>query len=336
MRYFLTGATGFIGGYLAKLLRQEGHEVVALVRTPSKAKALAELGITLHEGDITDKESLRAPMSGADGIFHLAAWYKVGANAKEKALAEEINVQGTRNVLEMMKELTIPKGIYTSTLAIFSDTEGRVPDESYRYDGSKGFLSEYDRTKWMAHYEVALPMVRAGLPLVILQPGVVYGPDDPSSIGSTLRDYLQGKVPAIPKSASFCWSHVEDIARAHLQAMEKGQPGETYIIAGEVATLERTLKLAQQITGKPAPRLLLPKGLTRGLASFLDVVGSVLPLPSAYTAEGLRAASATYLGDNARAKRELGYNPRSLETGLRETLQHEMKQLGMTSGIGGA
>ena len=101
MKYFITGATGFIGGRLARQLREAGHEVVAVVRNPAKAQDLAQLGVTLHQGDVTDKESMRKPMSGVDGVFHVAGWYKVGVRDKSQAYA--INVEGTRNVLELMK-----------------------------------------------------------------------------------------------------------------------------------------------------------------------------------------------------------------------------------------
>ena len=144
MKYFVTGATGFIGGRVARQLLAAGHEVITLARTPSKAQELVALGVKGHEGDITDKESLRAPMTGVDGVFHIAAWYKVGA--RDTSQAETINVGGTRNVLLMMKDLGIPKGVYTSTLTVFSDTRGQMVDESYKYTGTS-FLSEYDRTK---------------------------------------------------------------------------------------------------------------------------------------------------------------------------------------------
>ena len=133
MRYFLTGATGFIGGHVAQQLAATGHKVVALVRDPTKAANVAEMGAALHQGDITDKESLRRPMTGVDGVFHIAAWYKIGEGSL--AEARTINVQGTRNVLELMQELRIPKGVYTSTLAVFSDTKGRLVDETYRHNG---------------------------------------------------------------------------------------------------------------------------------------------------------------------------------------------------------
>src|SRR5690242_13065569 len=101
MMYFVTGATGFLGGEIVRQLRAAGHDVIALVRTPSKAGALRELGVTLAEGDIIEKESMRAPMTGVDGVYHAAAWYKVGA--RDSSMAENINIGGTRNVLELMK-----------------------------------------------------------------------------------------------------------------------------------------------------------------------------------------------------------------------------------------
>src|SRR6266700_2721964 len=149
MKYLVTGATGFIGGRVARQLLVAGHEGITVARTPSAAQDLVTLGVKVHAGDITNKESLRIPMTGVDGVFHIAAWYKIGA--RDMSQAEAINVGGTRNVLEMMKELGIPKGVYTSTLTVFSDTGGQMVDESYTYTGPP-FLSEYDRTKWKAHY----------------------------------------------------------------------------------------------------------------------------------------------------------------------------------------
>jgi nucleoside-diphosphate-sugar epimerase len=330
MRYFLTGATGFIGGKITRQLLAAGHQVVALVRTPSKAADLANLGVELHPGDITDKESMRAPMRGVDGVFHIAAWYKIGE--RDATMAERMNVDGTRNVLELMRELEIPRGVYTSTLAVFGDTHGKVVDESY-YDPGP-WLSEYDRTKWLAHYKVALPMSKDGLPLVIVQPGLVYGPGDTSSLHDVWVQYLKRRLPAVPRGVEYAPAHVEDIARGHILAMERGKPGESYIIAGSRYSLIDMLALAQKVTGIPAPRLHPRPGLMRALATILGVLGKVLPLPSSLSAEYLRiSAGVTYLGSNAKARRELGYNPRSLEEGLPETLKYEMEQLGMKHNV---
>ncbi len=326
MKYFLTGATGFIGERVAQQLLKAGHEVVALVRSPHKAKYLDALGITIAQGDLTDKNSMRAPMHGVDGVFHLAAWYKVGA--KDKSPAQRINVDGTRNVLELMREFDIPKGVYTSTLAVFSDTRRKMVDETYRYDGPH--LSAYDRTKWEAHYEVAVPMMKNGLPLVIVQPGAVYGPGDKSLIAETFTQFLKGRLPMVPKETAFCWAHVDDIAHAHILAMEKGRVGQSYIIAGPCHTLEETLTMASKISGKKVPRIRVGPPVLRGMAALMSVVEKIIPLPPSYTSESLRvSAGSTYLGDNSKARTELGYAPRALEQGLRETLLPMMHELGM-------
>ena len=128
MKYFITGATGFVGGVLAQQLREAGHEVRASVRSLEKAKDLQALGVKLYKGDVTDKESMREPMTGVDGVYHVAGWYKIGT--KDKSDGERVNIRGTRNVLELMQELKIPKGVYTSTLAVNSDTHGHLADEN--------------------------------------------------------------------------------------------------------------------------------------------------------------------------------------------------------------
>jgi nucleoside-diphosphate-sugar epimerase len=326
MRYFVTGATGFVGGAVARQLRAAGHDVVVAARTPAKAQDLASLGVDVRQGDVTEKESMREAMRGADGVFHIAGWYKLGVN--DKSDGERINVQGTRNVLELMRELEIPKGVYTSTLAVFSDTHGRMVDETYRYNGPH--LSEYDRTKWVAHYAVADPMIAQGLPLVIVQPGLIYGPGDTSSVRTTLIAYLKRKLPMVPLGTTYCWGHVEDTARGHIQAMELGRAGEAYIIAGERRDLVGALQLAERITGVPGPRIRIAPGMMKATAGLMSVVERIVPVREDYTAEYLREnAGTTYLGDNSKAKRELGFEVRPLEVGLAETLRHEMRLLGM-------
>jgi nucleoside-diphosphate-sugar epimerase len=319
-RYFVTGATGFIGRRLARQLVEAGHQVVALVRQPSRAGELSSWGVQLAQGDITEPDSLREPMRGADGVFHVAGWYHIGA--RDRSAGQQVNIEGTRNVLRAMAELGVPRGVYTSTLAVFGDTHGVLADESYVHHGP--WLSEYDRTKWVAHYEVALPMIRQGLPLVIVQPGAVYGPGDPSALGQTLRQYLRGRLLAIPRRTAFCWGHVEDTARAHLLAMQRGEPGQAYITAGPAHTLREALAIAATITHIAAPRLEVAPGVLRGLASLIGRIERRVPLPDGFSAEYLRvAAGVTYLGSSDRARRELGLQMRPLAEGLRETLSHE-------------
>lgn len=326
MRYLVTGATGFLGRRLALRLRDAGHEVRAVVRDPAGARDLAAAGVELFSGDITDRSSLQAPMMGTDGVFHLAALYKLGR--RNVGSAEHVNVTGTRNVLETMRDLGVEKGVYTSTLAVFSDTHGKLVDETYRYNPEGGFLSEYDRTKHLAHYEVAAPLQRAGLPLVTVMPGVVYGPGDPSAVGDLFRQYLQRRLFVIPAGTAFSWAFVDDVVTGHLLAMERGRAGEDYIIGGPVHTLEGVFTLAQKLTGIPAPRARLPPTLLRRAAGLIDRLETLFALPAAYTAEGLRSsAGVTYTGTNEKARAELGYAPRPLAEKLGETLQAEQARL---------
>lgn len=326
MRVFLTGGTGFVGGAVAGALADAGHEVAALVRDPARGEDLQSLGASLHPGDITRKETLAGPMEGVDAVCHVAGWYQVGV--RDQGEAWRVNVLGTQNVLETMRDLDIPRGVYTSTLAVFSDTHGEMKDETYRYEGPH--LSVYDRTKWLAHYEVAEPLMREGLPLTIVMPGIVYGPGDRGPLRPVILQYLQGRLRILPRGSGYCWGHVEDMARAHLQALEKGRPGESYIIAGPPHTVEEAFDLAERVTGIPAPRRRLSPRTLRLLAGLAAVAGRLAFWSEGNLAETLRVgAGVTYLGSNEKARRELGVRPRPLEEGWPETLEVEKRRLGL-------
>lgn len=322
MKYFITGATGFLGSALTRKLRAAGHAVHAVMRSPEKAKDLESTGVKLFKGDVTEKESMRLAMIGVDGVYHVAGWYKIGT--RDKSDGEKVNIKGTRNVLELMQELEIPKGVYTSTCAINSDTHGRVVDETYHFTGKH--LSEYDRTKAVAH-EIAKEFIANGLPLVIVMPGIIYGPGDTSTLRTNIIDFLNGKLPMIPDQAGNCFAYVDDIAQGHILAMEKGKIGETYIIAGERHTFADAFKLASEITGKRAPAV-APHQMLKIMSVLARPFDRLLP--PAYTSEGLRViAGVTYIGDNSKARRELGYDPRPFREGWEQTLRHEMNLLGM-------
>ncbi|MCC7124424.1 MAG: NAD-dependent epimerase/dehydratase family protein [Acidobacteria bacterium] len=322
-RYFVTGATGFLGSEITKQLITRGHQVVALVRDPARATLLRALGVSVHEGDITQRDSLRAPMTGVDGVFHCAAWYKVGEPSR---LAYATNVLGTRHVLETMRDLGIARGVYTSTVAVFSDTRGEVPDETYRYDGPH--LSHYDRTKWQAHYQVAQPMIAEGLPLVIVMPGLVYGPGDTSGMRTALVDLLRQRLPFTPRRTAFCWGHVEDTARGHIEAMERGVPGEAYIIAGPRHTFEEAFDTVASLAKVRRPLLHPGPRAMRAVARVTSLAEWLVDLPPALTPEALRVmAGTTYFGSSEKAKAALGFRARPLVEGMDQTLEHELRVL---------
>ena len=324
MKYLVTGATGFLGSRLALKLIQKGHRVHALVRDPGRAEDLKKAGAAIFQGDTTDRESVEAAMKGTDGVFHLAAIYRLGI--RDKKTAERVNVEGTRNVLEAMQKLDIAKGVYTSSLAVFSDTRGRTHDETYRFEGRH--ISVYDETKWRAHFEVAVPLIEKGLPLVIVMPGAVYGPGDKSSVGDGFVDYMNGKLKMIPTATVLCWSYIDDVVEGHLLAMKKGRPG-AYIIAGPPAPIEKAFGFLEKFTGIEPPKRRTSPGMMKMLSVLMKIMEPVVKPVPAYSSEGLRVmAGATYLGDNAKARAELGYNPRSLEDGMRETAAFLIKEHG--------
>lgn len=325
MEYLVTGATGLVGSHVVDQLVEDGHDVVAVTRSASNASHLPG-GVTVVEGDITDKATLREPMAGVDGVFHIAAWAYVGPGPENEAKAERINVEGTRNVLELMDELDVPKGVYTSTAGLYDDTDEPV-DESD--DPEKPPSPVYLRTKWRAHYEVARPLMADGLPLVVVLPGNAFGRwDKPYGTNrGVLRDYLRGDLPMIPRDWAFPFEHAADTARSHILAMEAGEPGEEYIVAGETHTMEELFDVAEDITGVPAPRA-VPPSVFGLMAAAMGVVERVTTPP-----EGLRAETLDFLSgkrvavDNSKAERELGIDHRPIEDGLREYFAWEREQL---------
>ena len=328
-QYFVTGATGFIGSHPVDRLVSEDHDVIALTRSRSNAAHLPE-AVTVVEGDITEKGSMRNAMAGVDGASNLAAWFQVGPGSWNVETVERINVEGTRNVLELMAELDVPKDVYVSTVGVYGNTGGDVIDESYRSPNS--LPSAYQRTKWRTHYEVAEPMTDDGLSLVIATLGAIFGPGDKDYGGTprtAFRDYLRGDLPMVPREFTLPFDCVEDTARILGQAMNRGEPGEEYVVSSEPRRLVEVFDLAEEISGVPAPRA-VPSALFRWLGHGMAGVERVTRPPKGFESELLRFFdSGEVLVDNTKARRDLGIEHRPLEAGLREYLDWEMKQPGM-------
>ncbi len=315
MKAFVTGGSGFIGRHLIRQLIEKGYHVHALARSPESIHIVEGLGATAVPGDITDAESMRPGMAGSDVVFHVAAWYKVGAT--ENLQAETINVGGTRKVLRMAHELGVPKIIYTSTIAVFGDTQGHLVDENY-YNGGP-FLTEYDRTKWLAHYKVAIPLIEKGAPIIIAMPGGVYGPGDTSLIAEQMRLFYRG-LPFVPApETTITYAHVEDVAAGHILLAEKGRIGESYILAGPAVPLGEMIDFWAYLTGKPASPLRLPAGVVRPFAPLMGVLQPALGLPATFARETTFIAGATYMARADKARAELGWETRPLQTGMLET-----------------
>jgi dihydroflavonol-4-reductase len=322
VKYFVTGATGFIGGHLAQKLITQGQQVVCLVRNPAKAETLAKLGATLVAGDVSDRAAMRESMHGVDGMFHIAALYKLGIEFKDQMVVA--NVEGTRHVLETALEVGVPKLVYTSTVGVFGNTHGKIVDETYRVE-QPSLKSEYERTKWAAHYEVAVPLQQKGAPLVIVQPGGVTGPGDTSPLNMTYDFYLKRLPVMMGPQAGLTVAHVDDIVDGHLLAMERGRSGESYILAGPSLTYQQMMEMWQSICGVPAPKIWLPgwtASLSAGLVAGLE---KVFKLKMTLSSEALTTqADYTFYSSADKAKRELGWQPRPIEQTFKEVLDDKL------------
>ena len=320
MRAFVTGATGFIGGHVARQLSERGDQVVALVRSPDKATDLREQGAELIEGDLSDEEAIKRGVDGAEAVFHVGAVYKVGIPKKDRDAMTDANVRGTERVLDAAHEAGVPRIVYVSTVNVFGDTEGKVVDESYRRDESKGFLSHYDETKYRSH-QVAEDRIGRGYPIVIVQPGGVYGPGDHSELGNIIKQVSTGKLKAKAfPDMGLMLGYVEDIAAGVLLAHDKGEIGESYVLAGEQTTMDDIIKRTAELAGRKPPGMTMPTALIKASAPLGPLVGPALGFPPNLGELISVSDGVTYWASDEKARRELGFQPRDLDTGLKQTL----------------
>ena len=324
MKVFVTGGTGFIGGEVVRRLRGRGDEVVCLVRSPEKAGKLKEMGCELASGDLGDEAAIRAGMRGCDAVIHAAAMYEVGIPAKQRPAMWDANVEGTRRVMEAAREEKVPRIVYVSTVGIFGNTHQKVVDETYK-NPETDFTSYYEETKLKAH-QVVQGMIDDGLPAIIVQPGGVYGPGDTSQVADLLEQFFAGKLPLMPfPELGICMTHVEDIAGGILLALEKGKLGETYVISGPATTMRGAIETVARVSGRKAPKRALPTVLMKAMIPVGPLVGKVMGQPPNLRELISSADGVTFWASYDKAARELGYSPRGMDEGLRQTLEADSR-----------
>ena len=318
MRAFVTGGTGFIGGSLVRRLRERGDDVVALVRNPEKASALREQGVELVAGDLDDSRAIRDGLEKADAAFHVAAVYKVGIPVSERAAMTEANVAGTERVLDAATDAGVQRIVYVSTVNAFGNTRGRIVDEDYRRNVNDGFVTWYDKTKYEAHV-AAEERIAKGAPIIIVQPGAVYGPGDHSELGVIVDQAMRGKLPFISfADTGVVMCHVDDIAAGILLAQAKGETGRHYVLGGDITTMRGIVRAAATAAGRRPPRMSMPSWAIKAGIPLAPVVTKLMGLPPNLR-EMVRASDGvTYWATDKRAREELGYAPRDLETGMRQ------------------
>jgi len=313
MTAFVTGGGGFIGRRLVRRLHETGASVRALARSEGSAASLRAAGCEVVIGDALDQDGLARAMDGCDVAYHLAGDYRVGIRATMRAAMEAANVTATERVIDAAVAAGLGRIVHVSTINAYGDTGYRVVDETYERPVPYRYVSFYDETKHRAHL-AAHRRIDAGAPVLIAMPGGVYGPGDHSSIGGVLDQAANGKLPALTfGDLGMNMAHVDDIAAGIALVGERGNVGQSYILGGEITTLAELVRRVAAIARQRAPRLTTPTWALRAAAPLVRRIGPDLgEIVSA-------SAGVTYWATDAKARRELGHEPRDLERGLTET-----------------
>jgi len=332
MTALVTGATGFVGSHVTRQLVNAGQSVRVLVRPNSNLQALAGLHVEYFEGDLRDQKSLGRALKGIRRVFHVAADYRLWTPRPEEIY--QINVEGTRNLLDAAGHSGVERIVYTSTVATIAvPRHGVLPNE-----GTQASLDEmighYKRSKFLAE-RVAVEAASAGMPVVIVNPTAPVGPWDwkPTPTGRIILDFLRGKMPAYVDTGLNV-APVEDIAEGHLLAAEKGRAGERYILGGRNMTLKQILDALSAITGRRAPRLRLPHAiaLAAGYADqlFSRLAGREPQIP----VEGVKMSRHRMFVQSDKAERELGYKPTSVGAALERAVNWYQQHGYLDAGAG--
>jgi nucleoside-diphosphate-sugar epimerase len=291
------------------------------VRNPEKAEKLTALGCQLVSGDLSDETALRTGMQDCDGVVHAAAMYEVGIPAKQRPAMYEANVRGSEHVLRAAQEAKVGKTVYVSTVGTFGNTHRKVVDETYEHPG-KEFTSYYEETKLEGQRIAQRMMLEEDLPCVIVQPGGVYGPGDTSQIADLLAEFFAGRLFLLPfPGLGICLTHVEDIAGGILLALDKGTVGEAYVLSGPATTMREAIQTVADLSGRKAPKRALPTPLMKAMTPIGPLVGKLIGQPPNLREMISSADGVTFWASHEKASRELGYAPRGMEEGMRQTLE---------------
>jgi nucleoside-diphosphate-sugar epimerase len=320
-KIFVTGATGHVGANLVRELLRRGESVRALVRRrQSEDPALSGLELEQVEGDLRDVDSLARGMAGCDRVYHVAAYVSLRAGAQKEIY--EVNIVGTRNLLRAAEQVGIRRTVFCSSFGAVGRVPGGISDETVTVNPFDTHL-DYELSKALGEIEVHRAVHR-GLDVVIVNPCGVVGPYDfkPSSVGKTILDYAQRRMPAYVPGA-FDFVTTRDTVAGHLLAMEKGKTGERYILSSGYHTLDEILDHLQTITGIPKPKLRLPPGMMLPIAHVSSfVMRSFFPaVPPRFTPGTIKLLQSGKRADATKVKRELGLETTSVFDALTESYE---------------
>jgi dihydroflavonol-4-reductase len=315
----VTGGNGFVGCHVVRALLARGDHVRVLVRKDADLSALEELDCELAIGDVRDRDSVEQAVRGCNEVYHVAADYRLWV--PDAAPMYATNVEGTRNVLAAARAANVARVVYTSTVG----TLGIPRDGPGREDTPVGLgdmVGPYKRSKFLAE-QAALEAVSAGVPVVIVNPSTPVGPLDykPTPTGRVIVDFLNGRMPAY-MDTGLNLVDVEDVARGHLLAAERGVVGEKYILGAENLTLEHLLGRLAALSGVPAPRVRIPYAVAYGFALGAEAVArTITKRPPRASLTEVRMARKRMFFDSAKARAALGYRPGPVDDALSRAIE---------------
>ncbi len=326
MKTLVTGSTGFLGSAIVRELLKDNRSVRVLVRKGADLSNIEGLDIEVSFGDLRDPESLRSALKGCLTLYHCAAFYSLWS--QDKQLMFDINVGGTRNVLQAAQESNISKVIYTSTVGCIGLNPDSTPSNEDTPLNPSILCNDYKLSKFQAE-QVALDFSKNGLPVVIVNPSTPVGPRDikPTPTGKLIQDFLNRKMPAF-LDTGLNLIHVDDCARGHLLAEKKGKVGERYILGNENMSLKEILDALGKISGLPAPTVKMPYFIAYTAGWFCEVVSRLTQTPPAVPLDGVKMAKYHMYFDASKAVRELGLPQRPVELALKEAV-HWMRENNM-------
>ena len=321
-RVLVTGATGFVGSAVARLLLARGCEVVVLARRTSLRTNLDGLDVEIAYGDMTDQAGMEAAAKGARFLFHVAADYRLWARDPEDIV--RANRLGTQAVMNAALAADVERVVYTSSVATLGIPPGQDPmapaDESAPLTEQTA-IGAYKRSKVIAERLVERMVAEQGLPAVIVNPSTPIGPRDvkPTPTGRIIVEAAAGKVPAFVDTG-LNLAHVDDVARGHLLALDKGVIGQRYILGGQDVTLRQMLADIAALAGRKAPTLNLPRGPLYPLASLFEAVARITGKEPMLTRDALTMSKRHMFFTSAKAERELGYTARPYREALADAM----------------
>jgi len=319
MAVLVTGATGFIGGHVARLLAARGAPLRVLVRPQSRLDNLEGLKAERVVGDLRDPRSLETAVRGCDTVFHVAADYRLWAPDPRELY--ESNVQGTANLLTAAAQAGMKRVVYTSTVGTMRPpAPGHLSDESAPVS-LRDMAGDYKRSKFLAE-QTAMQFAARGLPVVIVNPTAPVGEADvkPTPTGKIILDFLLGRMPAYIDTGVNVVD-VRAVAEGHLLAAERGRVGERYILGDRNMTLREILETLARLTGRPAPRFRIPYAVAYGFAVFDTFLSRRTGRPPTAPLDAVKMARYKMFVTSAKAERELGYRPGSAEEALERAVR---------------